>query len=90
MQSDKFSHQEPIIGLRITTEKSLLNYCGYLDVAIVVKHTFYKNDEIQHKNIDDIQRLKNEKEARQFLQSGKFNMILTGLIIPQNEEPSNL
>jgi hypothetical protein len=36
MQSDVFSQEDSVVGLRITTEKSILNYCNYLDVAIVV------------------------------------------------------
>jgi hypothetical protein len=65
LQSDKFSQEDPVVGIRITTEEQILDHCSYFDVAIVVKQTFYKDSDIQQVNdIDDIQRIKDEKEAR--------------------------
>lgn len=79
LQSDKFSSETPTIGFRITTEERILDYCSYLDVAIVMKQTFYRNDEIQHKETDDIQRIREEKEAKRASEVGKANMILGDL-----------
>lgn len=79
LQSDVFSQEDSVIGLRITTEKSILDYCSYLDVAIVVNQTFYKNYEFQHKEIDDIDRIKKEKEAKRDLNVRSNTMILGNL-----------
>jgi glutamyl-tRNA reductase len=65
-----------MLGIRIITEESMLNHCSYFDVAIVLKQTFYKNDDIQAVYIDDIKRIKEEKEARRERGNTQVNMIL--------------
>jgi hypothetical protein len=46
LQRSIFNQEEPVVAIRITTDSRIFEQCNYLDVAIVMKSTYYADGDI--------------------------------------------
>lgn len=87
LQRSIFNQEEPVVAIRITTDSRIFEQCNYLDLAIVMKSTYYADGDIQHKEVDDKSRMQNEKiESKQ--NNKNFSKILDPYIKSNiNQQP---